>query len=780
MDNVNWVEVPGMNIKSDRDAQAGESICAFVVDKSTENIKQIISFNPIGDETNHYTWPEIFSDKINQQGVQIRAGEKNSSGGFDTVASQYRNKLWRPEGADLTVFSTNCSLDSWSDNGEINAISDLPVGLNLVVETKSKRHGVVYERLVFPVTREVSGRYTWPYSLSHYVNTHSLYVRCGEKNNDSKLIVPLVSSYRNHFWSPVGADISVSMQYQVSSLSGDAEKTYQNALTAIQSSPPSKETVDTWLKNFKGGLFADITYPAQQAGSNTAPLYTHLNRVKSIAGFVRSIPVEQAQYYLSCAVAALNLYASKNYQTSNWWDRQVGLAKVAAESVVLLADKSLSGQLLPSLHYLKKTTNTTMNQTGANLADFAYIQFCWAIGGWQHVSEAGYLVDGFAASEAISSLCLPVSRHGVESGEGISKDYSFSQHNPGKGGKYSQIYAGGYGLALLRSIFKLQPVLVGALALNGRSIQSLERFLLDGMGWFSYAQQFDFQVDGRGISRGMRYSNELAQWSGQLLKENPVNPLALQELMQRANGNEANNRYFAGNRAFWVNDYMTHITKEFCLWSKMVSTRTVGTETGNGENLKGYYMGAGSYFLTRNGQEYRDIQPLWEWQRIPGTTVEQDPSFKYPLVEWGYNAWGSHDFAGAVSDERVGVSSMILSKQNVKNAKKTVVALDDGAIFMGSSIDTSTAKYPVCTSINQSTLRGDVVIRYSTGEQQSLSLGDRVTSSAITDVTHDGFRYSFPQTAQAITVDASVRSGSWHDINVGGSKERVSGNVFSI
>ncbi|WP_277395122.1 polysaccharide lyase family 8 super-sandwich domain-containing protein, partial [Pseudomonas viridiflava] len=118
-------------------------------------------------------------------------------------------------------------------------------------------------------------------------------------------------------------------------------------------------------------------------------------------------------------------------------------------------------------------------------------------------------------------------------------------------------------------------------------------------------------------------------------------------------------------------------------------------ECGNGENPKGYYMGAGTYFLTRHGGEYEGIQPVWNWQRLPGTTVEQVPDFTWPDITWGANMWGSHAFCGRVSDGKKSLLSMELCRKNITHAYKTVMTLDDRVTCIGSRINSSTAKYPV-------------------------------------------------------------------------------------
>ncbi len=549
--------------------------------------------------------------------------------------------------------------------------------------------------------------------------------------------------------------------------------------------PPSSEKIDSWMKGFNDGRFADINYPPKKVDNaeELKALYDHLDRVKAIGDFVEAHGENASDNYVVAATQALNFYAVQDYQTNNWWDRQIGLARRAAIAAVLLSKRPESGQLLLTfLPYIMKTTNADAPQTGANLADFSYIQLLWASAALAMSKNAIYSQYIESSSSVISSLCFPVKRHGPENGEGRSVDYSISQHN--QGGKYSQLYSGTYGIELIGRIFSSFSALQDSpFALKEKAVYALEDFFLQGLGRQLYAGKFDFHVCGRGVSRPDKYGNSaFEKWLEQLLEGQVNHREALIKLRQRVRtGNEQSNRYFIGNRVFWVNDYMAHITQNFCIWSKVISTRTVGTESGNGENLKGYYMGGGSYFLSRHGGEYENIQPIWDWKRIPGTTVEQDPNFAFPLVEWGQGAQGSHDFAGGVSDGDIGATSMILTRQKIKDARKSVIALNDQIFCLGSHINTSDAPYPVVTSVNQSILRGTVQVKYYSGEIKEVELGQKIKSNQISAVAHDGFVYSFAQNnGQSITVELAERSGSWYEINKRFSKDEIKGAVFSL
>ncbi|MBC8954983.1 hypothetical protein [Xenorhabdus sp. PB62.4] len=308
-----WTEIPRMNIQSDRDAKVGEKICAFVINPATDEILENNLFIPDSDEINHYIWPKKFAEKINKTSSYICAGEMNENGNIEPLNSQYRNKLWKSN-AKLTVYPTNCCLNCWKEGGGISSSGAIPPGMRIILSTKSKNYNLLYETLTFSSDSTTSTMYQWPYHLSVYINKNSLFLRSGEKNQETKLITPLKSSYRNKIWLPNGSNYTYDMKYEANDvLKSDAEKVFNNALATLTGvQPPSKTTVDQWLIGFSQGRFRDISYPSTNAGSNTAPLYKHLGRTRDIANYIyhNSVSEEDNLLYF-CHRGTSFLYQSR-------------------------------------------------------------------------------------------------------------------------------------------------------------------------------------------------------------------------------------------------------------------------------------------------------------------------------------------------------------------------------------------------------------------------------------------------------------------------------------
>ncbi|WP_300730171.1 polysaccharide lyase family 8 super-sandwich domain-containing protein [Pseudomonas sp.] len=774
-----WAEMKGANIISDRDALPGEVICAYAIDNDNGRVLSRVDYAPTTAEQSQYTWPKFFSDTLNQTSAIIRAGEKEGER-FKTHYSGYLNALWYASFLNVRVFTTACHLKNWLNSGLIESSGNLLPGASITLQVMDPSSAKVIETLTFNPTPVESSRYNWPYFLSRYINANSPLLRAGEKNQETRQITPQYSGYRNVLWLPALSGLTVTLQHILPEhIKHSAETVHAQLIAKHSAIPPEHADIEQWVLACQNGRFNDIDYPPEgKQDIDPAPLYLHIDRVKAMADYIARYQDATPERFSLCAVDALNFYGQQDYDPINWWDRHIGLGKKASIAALLLSTLMRNDSLKVFFDYIKKTTHADAPETGANLADYCYIQLIWSLADWKTQGSTFALQSTYAAYQMLSTLCFPVERHGKENGEGISLDNSYSQHNPGDG-QYSQLYASAYGTELLGRIFESLSVSSGIFSLSSPALRSLEQFIIEGMGWMGYAYTFDMHTRGRSISEGLKNISSLASWAKQLLKSGPLYPDALAELIKRANGDEAQNSFYIGNRAFWVNDYMTHFTSEFGLFAKCISNRTVGCESGNGGNLKGYYVGNGSCFIYRHGNEYRDIQPVWDWQKLPGTTVEQNPDFKFPLINWGVGAWGSHAYAGGASDGRCGINSMTLTKGNISHAQKSIIALPERAVFIGSNIDTAAASAPVTTQVNQCLLNGTVTVKLRDGTSHTATLPYTLSSSSIAQIEHDGLYYRFFD-IEPVTLQITEQTGRWRDINTFGSTDLIKAPVFSV
>jgi chondroitin AC lyase len=205
---------------------------------------------------------------------------------------------------------------------------------------------------------------------------------------------------------------------------------------------------------------------------------------------------------------------------------------------------------------------------------------------------------------------------------------------------------------------------------------------------------------------------------------------------------------------------------------KMSSTRVIGAETCNGENLLGLHLGDGVTYFYRTGTEYDDLFPVWDWQRLPGTTCRQDQG---SLVPNGNACRGRSNLVGGLSDGERGIAAMEYIRDGL-HARKVWFFLDRAVVCLGAGID-GDGPEPVLTSVNQCVLNGPVTI---CADQQASELqkGQRSTGK-LEWVHHDGIGYAFIEPTTA-TVCAQAQSGDWHRVHSRESPKSVQRDVFSL
>ena len=214
----------------------------------------------------------------------------------------------------------------------------------------------------------------------------------------------------------------------------------------------------------------------------------------------------------------------------------------------------------------------------------------------------------------------------------------------------------------------------------------------------------------------------------------------------------------SGNKYFWRSDYHVQRTPDYFFSVKTSSERTIGSETVNSENIRGYYMGDGTSLIYQTTKEYENIFPYWDWRKIPGVTAHQEEITATNLVA-GRDR-NQSDFVGGVTDGENGISVMDYNRRGLK-AKKSWFMFDGKIVCLGSGINSSSG-IPVTTSVNQSFLNGKV----SMGINKEWIL-------------HDNIGYLFPEKGELILKTDTV-AGAWKDVASRFSAEILKAPLFKL
>jgi chondroitin AC lyase len=197
--------------------------------------------------------------------------------------------------------------------------------------------------------------------------------------------------------------------------------------------------------------------------------------------------------------------------------------------------------------------------------------------------------------------------------DGIQPDYSFHQHD-------ARLQQFAYGRSYLMTSARLAWQLKG----TPWSIpQNKSKLLVDlavrGDQWMSRGIYTVPATLDRSVSRpGALGWGDVRVPLEQLREAAPEYAADLDGFLARQNGR---GKPLVGARTYPRSDFTVFHRPTFSFFVKTLSDRTQPVEVGlNGENLKGLLQNCGDYYLVRDGQEYFDLAPVWEWDLLPGIT----------------------------------------------------------------------------------------------------------------------------------------------------------------
>ncbi len=499
------------------------------------------------------------------------------------------------------------------------------------------------------------------------------------------------------------------------------------------------------------GSWPDIDYADRSL--NWSP-QKHVDRLKEIAIAYRNqkSPLHGSAEARDAVARGLAFWYRRKPGTENWWSNEIG-QQLTLEPILVLMAGDLPAELVTTgATYLHDPVQLASYKfTGQNLVWCAGEQF---VRGVLRDSEA----DLAAAVHVMEGADVVTSDV-----EGIQYDHSFHQHGP-------QLYVGGYGLNFLKDGTDNALLVAGTrFAYATDKIDVLSDYLLDGARLMVRGKMLDNGAIGREIARpgaGQEAVGLLPVLDNMgLLK--PDKKADYDALKAHIAGTGASSS-FVGHKHFWNSDFTVHHRAAYYASVKMVSARTYGTETINGENLKGYWLPFGVTYVARRGDEYVDIFPVWDWAHLPGvTSPDQVPRFLSHVDQL-------NTFVGGVSDGRYGAAAMKVDvdKQTSIHAHKAWFFFDDEFVALGAGIS-STGATAVSTTLNQSLQEGGVIV-----DGHSVAAG-RQPIRDVSWVLHDGIGYVFPEKATAV-VSTGPRSGSWSDINSLQARTPVSKSVFAL
>ena len=423
------------------------------------------------------------------------------------------------------------------------------------------------------------------------------------------------------------------------------------------------------------GQWTDIDYSDANRGSWQPSL--HLSRMCALA---RAYSTAGHPLYHSADLAAMlrsagRWWAFADPRNPNWWWNEIGIPRKAGIFLLIMgerADPVTREAFLEIMHRIKVEPRFT----GQNLV--------WIAG----VILMRAAIEGDAATAAQMKDILE-STVQITDKEGLQDDWSFHLHG-------HMLQFGNYGLAFFDSIAFWSRVLEGTPWDFGQNCKDIVAgFGNNGLLWCFWGGYMDPSMRGRHVFPGSGRGKDIAFG---IARENlAAAGIGFEGSFQggRNLGGPLGGRYFPRS------DVGIWRTSSWYSSIRMHSSRTLGYEMTNGENLGGYYSADGALLTMVSGDEYDDIFPCWDWWKVPGVTAP-DGSGLTPVAD-PRKAVNATSHVGGFSAAGVMAATMELKRDSLAGFK-SVFFFEDMVVNLGAGLRSGRIR-SLATAVEQNYLQ---------------------------------------------------------------------------
>ena len=514
--------------------------------------------------------------------------------------------------------------------------------------------------------------------------------------------------------------------------------------------------VEIMNNNVTDGSWKDIDY--KNASRAEWEPGEHWKKIYKMAIAYRD---KNSSFYNDSSLCKVILRAMKFWtiakpESDNYWWNAIGVQSEMGPAALLMEEKmptDLKKEIIDLLNYGIKPTFYDYHgvATGQNLLWIANV----------HMYSSVLAND----TEGLKRVFTEVGKEiKITTDEGVQADFSFHQHGP-------QLYSFGYGKAFVQTAANFIYFAYGTKwQLPTEKQDIISNYLLEGQQWMSRNLFFDYSAFGREITRN-NFSTSTFPAVCAMMSELDKN----KESQYKAFANQVKTGKRAeplvGNRYFYRSDMMVHHRQNYYFSIKGTSDRIFANESGNGENLKGAYLGRGTSYIVRTGDEYKAVFPLWNWRKIPGLLSEQCDS-PFPQYKWGVGSKGKTAFVYGVSDGLYGCFGYDYALESV-TAKRAWFMFDKEIVCLVGGLNCA-SKSDLVQTVNQCLSKGDVVVdgKKSTIETQTLAKANWILQ--------DSVAYYVKNCRAPLLIENCNQSGTWRSISEVGRTEIISKKLFTL
>ncbi len=540
----------------------------------------------------------------------------------------------------------------------------------------------------------------------------------------------------------------------------DLEIIKERFIENMTASIPSDERIETLINSLqeKGG------WPGIDYDDVSRTGFAHGGHLRNMRDLSRAFNHPDSAFYQDpeardAVLSALDFWIRHDFIAENWWWNEMGTPDFLVDSLLLM----------------EAELTETQRSEGSRIVSRASLDGFGARPGGDLIKIAGTIGkrallenDVELFRKAVSTMADEVR---IGTGRGLQPDLSL--HHRTDRVTSTLTYGYGYASSFAGYAAKLKGT---RFAFPEEALELLIDFYLDGIHKsMAHGRYREPSQLNRGITRGNPHRPTRATVPETLAAVSGYRKEELEELVAVRRGDKQ--PAFTFNKFFWSSEYLSHQRPEYFASVRMYSSRNHSVEQPyNEEGLRNHHLADGSSFILRTGREYADIFPVYDWRKIPGTTVVQKPDFPSPseIAQAGLT-----DFVGGVSDGTYGAAAFDFeSPLDSLKARKAWFFFDDEYVCLGAGIE-SDDDHPVATTLNQAVLRDQTTV-HAGGETFQPDRGEHSLSDTAW-IWHDGIAYIFPAATEARLRQGAAR-GNRRDINRQSwvRDEEVERDVFAL
>jgi len=558
----------------------------------------------------------------------------------------------------------------------------------------------------------------------------------------------------------IGAFISTVALAQVNEIALIRER----VVLQLKTGPVDTDEIASLLGLIKAdGSFKNIKYTDL---SRTAS-FPHRKHTYALVTLAKAYQLEGSTYYhnqllLEKIKLATKFWMDRDFVGENWHNNQITTPGNLVNLMLLIGDE-LPKELVDKAQPMIGRAN--MDASGARPSG-------------DRIVIAGILAknllfnedkEGF--DEVIDIIANEIKFNNGE--RGMQQDYSFHHRKD----RVNNTTSYGYG-KYANAFGEWSDYVAGtSYAFEKEKINQLVDYYLDGVyKQLVYGIYEDISVKNRSIASRSTFQPKGTLEIERLLHSTDYRRKELEAIIRLRKGEASPSLSFA--KFFWQTEHFVLQRPNYYTTVRMFSSRNKNMEVPyNGPGITTHHRADGTNYLMLKGNEYNDIWPVYDWQKISGTTIMQKPSLPGGKA---IQKAGKMEFVGAVENGQNGaVGFDFISPHDGTKAKKSWFFFDQSYVCLGAGIQGS-QDLPIVTTVDQVLLRSSVSILQSDKEATKLSDGDHEISQ-LNWLYHGNIGYVFPKDV-TVHVSNKKESGRWSDIteqkNI--SKKVVSEEVLKV